>query len=178
MTRTLLSLVFAYVLGMVALDLLDRDSAGVYAEVMRWSSGVTTVLNVLLGAVIVGGILVAAAIAAEKGHVNSITLRRFAGLIRAAGYRVVPPPTNDYDEAAAMLGLEALGYPVDDSGGFGSVARTSVRRFQRDHGLRDTGWLDPKTVSVLTAAARDAAGLPLTRSKDTPETPIADRPAP
>jgi hypothetical protein len=121
--------------------------------IMTWSARLTTLLNALMGIVVVVGIFVAAVLASERGFIDSASLRTLAKFVRAIGYRVVPPATDLYDEASAVAGLDALGYPVDEGGGYGGITRRSVKRFQIDRGLRPTGWLDPATVDALAAAS-------------------------
>jgi len=53
-------------------------------------------------------------------------------------------------EARAQQRLRELGYyrgPID--GEFGRGSRAALSRFQRDRGLRPTGWLDERTTRAL-----------------------------
>jgi hypothetical protein len=53
-------------------------------------------------------------------------------------------------EARAQLRLRELGYyrgPID--GSFGRGSKSALVRFQRDHRLRPTGWLDERTRRAL-----------------------------
>jgi hypothetical protein len=53
-------------------------------------------------------------------------------------------------EALAQLRLRELGYyrgGID--GSFGRGSRSALARFQHDHGIRPTGWLDEHTVHAL-----------------------------
>ena len=53
-------------------------------------------------------------------------------------------------EARAQQRLRELGYyrgPID--GDFGRGSRAALSRFQRDRGLRPTGWLDERTIRAL-----------------------------
>lgn len=53
-------------------------------------------------------------------------------------------------EALAQLRLRELGYyrgSID--GSFGHGSRSALARFQRDHGIRPTGWLDEHTLHAL-----------------------------
>jgi hypothetical protein len=53
-------------------------------------------------------------------------------------------------EALAQLRLRELGYyrgGID--GSFGRGSRSALARFQRDHGIRPTGWLDEHTLHAL-----------------------------
>jgi hypothetical protein len=53
-------------------------------------------------------------------------------------------------EARAQLRLRELGYyrgPID--GSFGRGSQSALVRFQRDHRLRPTGWLDERTRRAL-----------------------------
>lgn len=53
-------------------------------------------------------------------------------------------------EALAQLRLRELGYyrgGID--GSFGHGSRSALARFQRDHGIRPTGWLDEHTLHAL-----------------------------
>lgn len=162
-------LAVVYALGAAVLHLLDQPGPSAMDTVLRWSGWLTTLLNVLMVAGILVGLLIVAAVGAERGYIDSQALRRMSGWVKRVGYRVVPPPTDRYDEAIALTGLAALGYAVDEGEGYGHIARTSVRRFQADQGMRSTGWLDPATVKALSMAARAQAAAPISEAALTTE---------
>jgi Putative peptidoglycan binding domain. len=155
---TILLRLAAFWLGAVAVGALLRDGVASDELLLRWSATATLVLNVLMCVGLVVGFAIAVAVAAEKGWIPSPLLKRVAAVIRRIGYRVIPPVADRYAEAAAAADLEQLGYPVDEAG-FGAVTRGSLQRFQRDHGLPATGWLDPHTIKTLTDAGRARAEM-------------------
>jgi len=67
-----------------------------------------------------------------------------------AGVPPPPPPAPTLTVAQAQAKLNALGYPVGTvDGSMGNRTHVALKHFQRDHGIPQTGELDPDTVVAL-----------------------------
>lgn len=148
----------AVMLAGVAISKLLAPSNSLPGDLLRaWSDTVTTAINIAMILVVLTGIVIALAVAQDKGFIRFPLLRRIASGLRTYGRYVVPPPVDPYTEMAALAALAEMGYPMGDKH-TDPISRESIRRYQAKAGLPVTGRLDPATASRLRPVGPDRGG--------------------
>jgi hypothetical protein len=71
------------------------------------------------------------------------------------------PMMSGHDVLEVQHKLESLGYsPGEIDGMYGPATAAAARAFQRDHGLKQDGWIGPLTRSALAIATSDETRTP------------------
>lgn len=80
-------------------------------------------------------------------------------------------PARDWKLTVAQQKLEMLGYDVDRKDGFMSrVTGEAIKKFQKEHGLKNSGKLDTKTYNKISWEAFKKEGIPKVKGKDVVKT--------